>query len=110
MLHIKADNTIELTRGDTAYIEVPLVYSDTGDAYEMKAGDTLTLSVKRTVKDIECCFSKVAEGTNMFKILPEDTTDCEFAKYKYDVQLNTADGDVFTVIEPACFTILPEVT
>ena len=110
MLYVDADNTIRLTRGDTAYLEVPLVDAVTGATYEMQSGDKLTLSVKKNVKDSACCFSKVVEGTNLFKILPEDTAGCEFAKYKYDVQLDTASGDTFTVIEPACFTIMPEVT
>lgn len=110
MLYIEADNTIRLTRGDTAYLEVPLVDEASGETYTMRPGDKLTLSVKRNVKDEYCCFQKVVEGSNLFKILPEDTADCDFTKYKYDVQLDTADGDTFTVIEPACFTIMPEVT
>lgn len=110
MLYVEADNTIKLTRGDTAYLEVPLVDDVTGEPYEMQSGDTLTLSVKKTVKDAECCFSKVVRGTNIFKIVQADTADCEFTKYKYDIQLDTANGDTFTVIETACFTILPEVT
>lgn len=48
-------------------------------------------------------------GSNSFKILPEDTEGCDFANYKYDVQLVTKDGDVFTVIEPSNLQILPEV-
>lgn len=110
MLYVEADNTIKLTRGDTAYLEVPLVDDTTGETYEMQPGDKLTLSVKKNVKDATCCFQKVVEGSNIFKVLPEDTAGCDFAKYKYDIQLDTAAGDTFTVIEPACFTVMPEVT
>jgi hypothetical protein len=110
VLYIDPNNTIRLTRGDTAYLDIDIVEDSTGEPYEMKAGDTLTLSVKCTVNDAECCFCKTVEQTKLIVINPEDTAHLQFGKYKYDVQLNTAAGEVFTVIEPACFTIMPEVT
>jgi hypothetical protein len=101
---------IKLTRGDTAYLEVPLINELTKEDYVMQPEDTLTLSLKKNVKDAVACVQKTIKGTNCFKLLPEDTADCEFTNYKYDVQLTMANGDVFTVIEPTCFTIMPEVT
>lgn len=110
MLYVEDNNTIKLTRGDTAYLEVPLVNKLTNEEYVMQPTDRLIFTVKRDIKDTTMCFQKVAVGTNLFKILPEDTAGCDFAKYKYDVQFEGANGDVFTVIEPACFTIMAEVT
>lgn len=110
MLYVEENNTIKLTRGDTAYIEVPLVNDVTGEEYAMQPDDKLTFTVKRTPDDSTICFQKVLVGTNCFKICPEDTANCAFGRYKYDVQLDAASGDVFTVIEPACFTVMPEVT
>lgn len=110
MLYVEADNTVRLTRGDTAYLQVPIVNDVTLEPYIVAEDDTLILSVKRTVKDTEVCFQKTVKGTDIFHIKPEDTRQCEFGKYKYDVQLTTSSGEVYTVIEPTCFEILTEVT
>lgn len=116
MLYIKGTE-IQLTRGDTAYLEVPLVVKryaygqeePTKEPYEMSADDTLRLTVKKTL-DGSICFQKTVKGNNMIKIVHEDTCDCEFGKYKYDIELTTAIGDTFTVIDTACFKVLTEVT
>ena len=49
-------------------------------------------------------------GHNEFKIEPEDTKALECTHYRYDIQLNKSNGDVFTVIPPSYFRILTEVT
>ena len=112
MLYVEG-NTVRLTRGDTAFLEIPIkakLEDGTETPYVMAATDQLTLSIKRTIKDATPCVQKVLVGTNTFHICPEDTVDCEFAKYLYDVQLKTAEGDVYTVIEPSTFEMLREVT
>lgn len=109
MLHIKGTE-IQLTRGDTAYLNVIVTKSSDSREYTMQSGDTLTLTVKKTVNDTEFLLQKVVQGSNIIHILPEDTNGLEYGPYKYDVQLNTSDGDVFTVIEPSVFKILTEVT
>lgn len=111
MLHVEG-TTIKLTRGDTAYLQVPIetrLPDGTIVSYELNTGDTLTMTMRATY-DSEVYFQKVLKGSNTFHILPEDTHRCKFGKYKYDVQLTMANGDVFTVVEPACFQVLPEVT
>lgn len=110
MLYVEDDNTIRLTRGDTAYLEIPIVNDITKEEYVISPDDTLTFSVKRSVKDTNVIFSKTIRGANIIHITPDDTRQCEFGKYKYDVQLTTAEGDVYTVIEPTCFEVLSEVT
>lgn len=110
MLYINEDGTIRLTRGDTARLTVSIANDLTNSDYSLNEGDTLTLTVKRTVKDSEICFQKVLTGSNMFTIEPDDTKELPYGKYKYDVQLTTASGDVFTIIEPATFEVLSEVT
>lgn len=107
MLYIEG-NTIKLTRGDTAFIHIPLK-TDEG-TYEMDPTDTLTLSVKKTTRDTEYIFQKEITGDNVFHIKPSDTSSVAFGKYTYDVQLNNNDGDVFTVIPPSTFEVLAEVT
>lgn len=108
MLYIDGNN-IKLTRGDTAYLTVPITM-DNGEEYAMQSGDTLVMSVKRTVNDADYCFQKFIQNDNTIHIEPVDTELMSFGKYKYDLQLNKADGDVFTLIDVATFEVLAEVT
>lgn len=108
MLYIEG-NTIRLTRGDTAYLTVPIRLA-TDEEYIMDKGDTLILSVKKSLRDETYAFQKRVEGENTIHIEPIDTEHMEFGKYKYDLQLNTSGGDVFTLIEVDTFELLPEVT
>ena len=107
MLYIEGDS-IKLTRGDTAYLDIPL--ATTNGEYVMSSTDTLTFSVKKNTRETEYIFQKVIEGSNTFHIEPADTAALTFGKYMYDVQLNTTNGDVFTVIPPSTFEVLAEVT
>ena len=111
MLYVENDHIIRLTRGDTAYLEVNITNADseTGE-YEISSDDSLALSIKKKVKDSEYLLNKVITGSSVFHIKPEDTSDIPFGKYLYDVQLTTGSGDVYTIIEPTTFEILPEVT
>ena len=110
MLYVNDDNTIELTRGDTAYISVPITEESTGDAYTMTSSDTLRFTIKKKETDEEPVVQKTAVGANNFHILPSDTAGLAFGKYIYDVELETASGDVYTVIVPTEFKLLKEVT
>lgn len=109
MLIVSKYGEIKLTRGDTARLTVTLT-TEEGKAYEVQATDTLTLSVKKAVTDTEYVLQKVIEGSNTFHIEPKDTAGLSFGKYKYDVQLTTGGGDVYTVITPATFEIQSEVS
>lgn len=110
MLRVNEQNEIELTRGDTAFLTVPIVNDLTGEEYIMEEDDTLTLTIKRSVTDKTPTLQKTAHGENTFHIRPEDTAGCDFAKYRYDVQLTRANGDVYTVIVPTTFRVGEEVT
>lgn len=107
MLYISG-NSIKLTRGDTAYLTVPLMCGD--EEYKMGADDVLVLSLKEYTIDPKAVLRKEVKGENTFHIKPEDTSGLTFGKYKYDIQLNAANGDVFTVIDVDTFEILQEVT
>lgn len=110
MFKVHDDGLIELTRGDSAHLNVTIDNDVTGDPYEIGENDTLTLTVKRSTNDTEPSFQKIVIGKNTFYIKPEDTRALAFGKYKYDVQLTTSEGDVYTVIGPETFQILSEVT
>lgn len=110
MLYILNDGTIRLTRGDTARLTVP-IHNDLDDStYTMAEDDILAFTIKRTVNDTAPLVSKKSVGINTFHILPEDTKELKFGSYKYDVQLTTVAGDVYTIIEPTTFEVLTEVT
>ena len=101
--------TIKLTRGDTAYLSLDLNMNN--EPYEYAEGDTVTLSVRVSTDDNpKYLFQKVVNAGDMIEIMPEDTKGLEYGRYKYDIQLNTAKGEVFTVIEPSTFQITEEVT
>lgn len=109
MLYID-DKTIKLTRGDTARLTVPIINLANNGEYTMESGDILYFTVKKTAKDTDFLFQKSVTGSNSIHIRPEDTADLSFGKYKYDVQLTTATGDVYTVIEPSAFEVMEEIT
>lgn len=109
MLLVTSSGEISLTRGDTARLTVS-VTNDNDEPYVIQAGDTLTLSVKRSIKDTEFAFQKKIIGGDTFYIEPEDTDSLDFGKYKYDVEITTENGEVYTVIPPTVFKILEEVT
>lgn len=109
MLYID-DKTIKLTRGDTARLTVPIINLANNGEYTMESGDILYFTVKKTAKDTDFLFQKSVTGSNSIHIKPEDTADLSFGKYKYDVQLTTATGDVYTVIEPSTFEVMEEIT
>lgn len=47
MLYVNDDNSIRLTRGDTARILVPITNDLTGTTYELTDSDKLTLTIKK---------------------------------------------------------------
>lgn len=108
MLYIDGNN-IRLTRGDTAYLTIPIT-TELGEEYVMQSGDTLTFSVKKNETMSEYLFQKKVTGSNEIHIEPNDTKSLPFGKYKYDVQIDLTSGDVFTVIEPSIFELMKEVT
>ena len=110
MLYVDKSNNIRLTRGDTARFVVSVKNEVTQQSYDIQSTDTLTMTIKDSIRDGEACVQKTNTGSNVFHILPSDTSGLNFGKYVYDVQLTTASGDVYTVVEPATFELMEEVT
>ena len=108
MLKIAANGEITLTRGDTARLTVTLK-DDAGQPYTVQNDDVVTLTVKKEYEDETALIEKKVTGGNTFHIKPEDTKGLAFGKYKYDVQVTTADGDNYTVLDDKTFTIAKEV-
>lgn len=111
MLSIDKDNTIHLTRGDTARLSIDHAENTvTGEDYVFTAEDTVTLTIKKTVNDTVPVVSVSVPGGDVLHIKPEDTKPLMFGRYVYDVQLTTAEGDIYTIIPPSTFDIMREVT
>ena len=104
MLKTFEDNTVHLTRGDSADLEVPLV-NEEGLNYLMSVNDTLVLRMKKKLSDAEPCLTKEVKGGNIFQFAPEDTEQLPFGLYVYNVRLITAKGEEYTVVEPTTFKI-----
>ena len=101
------DNTITLTRGDTAELGLNVKKND-GTAYDFSS-DTVVLTVKSSTVTSEIIFQKTFSSGEI-KIDPADTANMKYGTYKYDVQITTAGGDVYTVIPPSDFVVAQEVT
>lgn len=109
MFNISQNGEIKLTRGDSAEIKIDVAYEN-GERYILNQGDTLALTVKKKTTDKNSLISKSADITGVVKIEPKDTEGFNFGVYKYDVELTTEKGDVYTVIPPTDFHICEEVT
>lgn len=101
MLTIKSNNDIHLTQGDSAYLTVEIT-NDDGTPYNIKEGDTLTMTVKAT--NGTKIFSKTVQAYESIIIEPQDTADAGPGRYKYDIQLNT-ENQVYTIIPVSSFFI-----
>jgi hypothetical protein len=109
MFKVLNNGEIELTRGDSATLTVNIT-DGVGEPYTVRNEDTLTLSLKKDVKDPKPCVQKSINGNNVIHLEPKDTAGLDFGNYVYDVELLTAEGDVYTVIEKTVFKLREEVT
>lgn len=94
MFEIK-NKIIKITKGDSAIINVDLKYSD-GSEYTMSAGDTLTFTVKKSLSG--SALLQVVSTTNVIELEPSQTKNLSVGGCYYDIQLDTSDGNVYTVV------------
>lgn len=101
---------MKLVRGDSAAIVIrcpdePFV-----------AGDKIEFSIRRKAKTERVVhitvldFEEDDDGAAYIEIHPEHTSDLEFGRYVYDIQLTKASGWVTTLIETSPFVLKEEVT
>lgn len=97
MLKIE-EGAIYLTRSDDAVLELQLTVAD-GSAYEVQAGETLTLTVRELPSpDAPMLFSAAGvPGSGRIVINSADTAGVAPGRYSADIQLTTADGRRHTV-------------
>lgn len=110
MLTMCECNEIRLTRGDDADFIVNITNDVNGLPYSIATNDTIRLTVKRNIRSSAVSISKTVVGSNAIHISPSDTSNLDFGLYKYDLQLTTNDGRIYTIIPFSNFIILPEVT
>lgn len=89
------NKVIKMTRGDSGRLAVDLK-SSSGTPYIMREGDTLTLTVKKSVKSE--VLMQVISTTNTIYISPADSKKLTVGNCVYDIELKTASGDVFTIL------------
>lgn len=100
-----------MTRGDSAYIRIPidLEIDEETYEYEMQEGDQIIFSVKKKYTDEEYLIHKTFTE-NIVHLTPSDTRLLDYGKYDYDVEINMANGDIFTIVPKSQFTVEAEVT
>lgn len=80
------------------------------EGYDVKEGDTVTLTVRKSISDVEPKLAITVPIDTCIVILPEHTKSWDYGKYYYDIQINTVNQEVFTVIEKSPLRITEEVT
>lgn len=103
MLDIFDKQLLQITRGNSAEIEIVLTDTDTGNPIAIGAGDKVLFTAKNrngvTVIKKELTSVDLAEDgyTLLMKIIPEETM-IPTGNYPYDVLLVTLDGQAVTFI------------
>lgn len=108
MLSYNADTqSMTIIAKDTGSFTVTL------DNYVLDDGDTVYFTVNDQLENNEPKIQKVITRFDEHKaviVLTSQDTNLPVGKYYYDIQVNTADGRVDTVIGPAKFTVVAGVT
>lgn len=108
MFCVGRDNSIKITRSDTATLQVDLFDID-NKPYTMNSRDSLKFTVKGSVIETDPLFQITTTGSNIININSSHTSDLNFGIYKYDIELNTSTGKIYTVIPCSNFEICEEV-
>lgn len=108
MFNIDKDTkTISIIKKDTASFEVIL------DNYILIDGDKVTFTVAKEVEQqnpvLQIIVTSFEGGKAIINLSSEDT-DLDIGNYLYDVQVNTKEGQIDTVIGPAKFKVIGGVT
>lgn len=104
------NHEILMTRGDTLKVNVSIKQGNGVGDYIPLSTDVITFGVKKSVNDTEFIIRKnIPYDTMLLYIAPEDTKNLEYGSYVYDMQIEFANGDVYTFIPESKFVITGEV-
>lgn len=103
---------ITLIRGDSLILTLNIERN--GTAYQPQDGDVAVFTVRRNYKETSVGKPIIQKVINLMEnaeliIEPYDTSGLAYGEYKYDIQLNFADGTVDTALM-GLFTLDKEVT
>lgn len=101
-------NKITLTKGDNAELQVN-VYDADGNERGIYDDDTVVITVRKTADTSAVALTKTALN-GVIAFVPDDTKSLATGQYRYDIQLTTFGGKIYTIIPDACFEIGVEVT
>lgn len=105
----------EIVRGTTMTLLLTIKNEDES-VYTLKDGEKLIFGVKLEPEKGDYVLKKIITSENMcgdgyiISIKPEDTQKLEFRDYRYDVGLQTADGDYYMVVPFSPFIVEKAVT
>lgn len=103
----KETNQMTIVMKDTASFDIAF------DNYYLVTGDKVTFTVAKEKESQDPLIQKVltefSGGIARIQLSAEDT-DLPKGSYYYDIQVNTGDGRIDTVVGPAKFKVLEGVT
>ena len=103
----------KFTKGDSVAFAVELKNAD-GTEYTMQTGDKLKFTIKKSVYD-NSSVTQAFSNEPKFMLKPIITGKFEPGRYCYDIELETANGEIYTIVgirrESECnLVVYPEVT
>ena len=121
--YIETD-TIYITKGDDAVLEISGITAQDGSQYELQAEDVLTLTVRELPSTVSPVLMQIDSlpGSRRIVIGHGDTSELNVGRYSADLQLTTPDDKRYTLWPNITgtnrymvknlnnFVIMPEVT
>ena len=109
-----AKQPLSIVRGTTNSFSVAITDEETGEPYELEAGELLRFGIKKNPKDDEYVLviditETNEDGEYAFTILPSNTISLPFGSYYYDVGLQSGAA-YYNVIPASPFEIAYNVT
>lgn len=102
-----------ITKGDSGSFFVKLTKKSDGSEYVLKDGDKIVMTVRRRPRFP--VLMSVTSTENEVKLRPADTKRLEPGWCVYDIEVNTAEGETYTIVgikddNDKNFMVYPEVT
>lgn len=106
---------LEITRGTTMTFLLT-IQNDDGTTYILNDDEKLIFGVKLDPEKGDYLIKKIITAENaqgqayLISLKPEDTQDMEFKDYRYDIGLQTAEGDYYMLVACSQFVVNKAVT
>lgn len=102
-------NKIMLTKGDSASLFVGVV-DLLDEEYHVNEDDIISMTIRKDADDEDVILYLIASNDNYIIFNPDDTKNLKAGYYIYDIQLETSEGEVYTIIPESTFELMREVT